>query len=68
MFLVIPEVGSYIRLNPFEVMRPKQLYDFTFHNHFELALVLVREKQELYEQAEKDLNELIGLLNKELDR
>ena len=67
MFTIIPKITKYLRLKPFQVMMPEELYDYKFHNDIEMMIKLGIEKDGLYEQAENQLSSLINLLKKELN-
>ncbi len=66
MFTIVPKTYKYLRLKPFQVMQPKELYDYKFHNDIELLIKVGIEKNGLYDQGEKDILALISLLEKEL--
>ncbi|KAA3623201.1 MAG: hypothetical protein DWQ02_24865 [Bacteroidetes bacterium] len=63
VYTLVPRLTEYIRINPLKVMQPEKLYDYTFHNDIEIIIMLCKEKQGLYEQAEADLNALIEKLS-----
>jgi hypothetical protein len=67
MYTIIPKITKYLRIKPFQVMMPEELYDYKFHNDIELMIKLGVEKDGLYEQAETQLNGLINLLEEELN-
>jgi hypothetical protein len=67
MLTIIPKITKYLRIKPFQVMMPEQLYDYKFHNDIELMIKLGVEKDGLYEQAETQLSGLINLLKEELN-
>jgi len=67
MLTIIPKITKYLRIKPFQVMMPEQLYDYKFHNDIELMIKLGVEKDGLYEQAETQLSSLINLLKEELN-
>ena len=67
MFSIIPKVSEYLRIKPFQVMMPEQLYDYKFHNNIEFIIKISLEKDGLYKQAETEINSLINSLKKELD-
>jgi len=67
MYTIIPKITEYLRIKPFQVMMPEQLYDYKFHNDIELMIKIVVEKDGLYKQAESDLSGLINLLEEELN-
>lgn len=63
VYTLVPKLTEYIRMNPLKVMQPEKLYDYTFHNDIEIIIMLCKEKQGLYDQAEADLNALIEVLS-----
>lgn len=66
LFLILPQILNNIRMNPFKVEQSNKLYSYKFHNVIELYLRVVKEKDILYRQAEKELMQLIKSLEKEL--
>ena len=66
MFMILPKIYKYLRIKPFQVMQPEELYDYKFHNDIELLIKIGIEKNGLYDQGEKDILALISLLKKEL--
>jgi len=67
MYTVIPKISEYLRIKPFQIMMPEQLYNYKFHNDIEFMIKIGVEKDELYKQTENDLNDLINLLEMELN-
>ena len=67
MFTIVPKITKYLRIKPFQVMMPEQLYDYKFHNDIEVMIKIVVEKDGLYKNAESDLTGLINLLEEELN-
>ncbi|MBC8753473.1 hypothetical protein H2O64_02240 [Kordia sp. YSTF-M3] len=67
MYSVVPKISEYIQMKPFQVMKPAELYDYKFHNDIEIMIMIGKEKDGLYTQAETDLRNLIKLLKTELN-
>ncbi|WP_298540528.1 DUF6090 family protein [uncultured Aquimarina sp.] len=67
MYTIVPKISKYLRIKPFKVMMPEQLYDYKFHNDIEFMIKIGVEKDGLYKQAENDLNHLIKVLERELN-
>ena len=65
--MTIPILFDYIRMKPFKVIKPEALYSYQFHNTIEGFIAIGVEKDGLYEQAEKNLDDLIISLKKELE-
>lgn len=66
MYTIVPKLTNLLRLNPLEVKNPSELYNYKFHNDIELMIRIGVEKDELYQQAENDLNVLIKKLENKL--
>lgn len=66
LFLAIPQLFETIRMSPLKVEKLQKLYSYSFHNFVELYLKVVKEKDILYKQAEKELKLLIKFLEIEL--
>jgi hypothetical protein len=66
MFTIIPKIYKYLRIKPFQVMMPEQLYGYEFHNDIELMIKIVEEKEGLYKRGEKEILYLLNLLKKEI--
>ena len=62
MYTVVPKITDFLRLNPLEVKKPSELYNYKFHNDIELIIGIGIEKHGLYQQAENDLTKLIKIL------
>ncbi len=67
MYTIIPKITDFLRLNPLEIKKPSALYDYKFHNDIELIIQIGIEKDELYQQAERDLNSLIKILGNKIE-
>lgn len=66
MYTIVPKIMHILSLNPLQVMHPKELYDYTFHNNFILMIALGIEKDGLYLQAENDIKNLITMLEEKI--
>lgn len=66
MFTIVPKITQFIKLKPLEVVHVEELYNYKFHNVFELIISIGTEKEGLYEEAERDIARLISMLKKNL--
>lgn len=66
MYTIIPKISEYLRMKPLKVMKPAELYSYRFQNNVELLIKIGNEKNALYHQTEKDLIDLINLLEEAL--
>ena len=55
MFTIVPKIYKFLRIKPFQVIQPEELYDYKFHNDIELLIKVGIEKNGLYDQGEKEL-------------
>lgn len=67
MYSIVPKISKYLRIKPFQIMYPDELYDYKFQNDIELLIKIGLEKDQLYKQIEKDMLKLIELLEKEIE-
>ena len=63
---IYPEILDYIRIRPYQVMKPEALFDFRFQNKFDIFLLIMQEKSKLYEQGLKDVETIVAHLKKEM--
>ena len=66
MYSVVPKLTDFLRYNPLEVMKPDGLYGYNFHNDIEIIIMICKEKNDLYNDAEEDLTTLINKLQKKI--
>lgn len=66
IYMVVPKISEYLRIKPLRVMQPAELYNYKFHNYFEMFIRLNKEKDGLYERGENEVIDLISLLENEL--
>ena len=66
MFSIVPKITEYLRSKPFQVMKPDELYSYTFQNDIEVLIMLGNEKNGLYEECIRDIQDMINLLEKEI--
>lgn len=59
MYSVLPKITDYVRINPPEIMNIEALYGYRFQNDIEVFIFIMEEKKQLYENAEKQINDLL---------
>ncbi len=62
MYMVLPKISKFVRINPPEVKEPNSLYDYQFHNDIEIFIMIGEEKSTLYSRAISELTDLISRL------
>ncbi|NHF61199.1 hypothetical protein FK220_017735 [Flavobacteriaceae bacterium TP-CH-4] len=67
MYIVLPKIADYIRINPPEIKDLDALYGYRFHNDIEIFIIIMEEKEQLYQDAADQLNELLADLNAKLE-
>ena len=65
--IVIPDLVNSIKFSPREVEIPDELYTFKFKNRFTFLVDIMNEKNEVYDRAINEINEIINLIDKELN-
>lgn len=63
---IYPEVLDYIRIRPYQVMKPEALFDFRFQNRFDIFLLIMQEKSKLYAQGLADIKTILARINKQV--
>jgi hypothetical protein len=63
---VIPDLRQVIRIDPLKIEDPATFFSFRFLNYFDVLIILMKEKQEVYSQAKSDLISTIELIDREL--
>jgi hypothetical protein len=63
---IIPDFIQIIRFDPLKVENPAALFSYKFQNDFDMLIVLMIEKMEVYMQAKDEINAIIKLIDQEL--
>jgi hypothetical protein len=63
-----PGIMDNINLSTGKVDRPDELFKLAFHNHFLVFIVLMKEKDEVYQRALKEIDLITKLIDEELKR
>ena len=63
---VYPELSKIIRFFPLKIERVDQFFGFEFQNHFFILKDIMVEKDEIYHQALKKIDQILSLIDNEL--
>ena len=64
--IIYPELRKIIRLKPIKVEKVDALFEFEFQNHFVIVSDIMKEKDELYNQALDEIDHILRLIDKEV--
>jgi len=64
---IIPEITQIIQFDPIKIMDMNFLFSYKFQNSFDLLIVLMIEKMDVYKQAQNEIVSIIKLIDKELN-
>ena len=65
---VIPDLTTIMKYSDRTVQKPDQLFGYEFQNGFTLMMVLMIEKDEIYNRAIREIDAITELIDRELDR
>ena len=57
--IVLPDLVNSIKFSPHKVEIPDELYTFEFKNRFTILVDIMTEKNEVYDRAINEINEII---------
>jgi hypothetical protein len=63
---IIPDLRQVIRLDPLKVEDTGTFFSYKFVNNFDILIILMREKMEVYKQAENEILSTIEMIDQEL--
>lgn len=63
---IIPHIREVIQFDPIKVENPGILYSYMFQNDFDILIVIMVEKMEVYKQAKNKINSIFELIDHEL--
>jgi len=64
---IIPVITQIIQFDPIKIMDMNFLFSYKFQNSFDLLIVLMIEKMDVYKQAQNEIVSIIKLIDKELN-
>ena len=63
---IIPDIRQRIQFDPLKVENPESLFEYQFQNNFDILIILMLEKSEIYKRAKDEISSIIDLIDKEL--
>jgi len=63
---IYPHLEKIVRFQPLQIEKVEDFYDYTFQNHFVIVLDIMAEKDEVYNKAVRDIDEILALIQAEL--
>lgn len=66
MYSVLPKIADYVRINPPEIKNLEALYGYRFQNDIEIFIFIMEEKQQLYKNAEEQIEDLLVVFDKKV--
>jgi hypothetical protein len=65
---VFPDLKTIIKYSDRSVQKPDQLFGYEFQNHFTMMMMIMIEKDEIYNRAIVEIDAITALIDQELDR
>ena len=63
---IIPDIRQRIQFDPLKVENPESLFKYQFQNNFDILIILMLEKSEIYKRAKDEIGSIIDLIDQEL--
>jgi hypothetical protein len=63
---IIPDIRQRIQFDPLKVENPESLFKYQFKNNFDILIILMLEKSEIYKRAKDEIGSIIDLIDQEL--
>ena len=63
---IIPDIRQRIQLDPLKVKNPESVFCYQFQNNFDILIILMLEKSEIYKRAKDEIGSIIDLIEQEL--
>ena len=64
---IIPEIRLRIQFDPLKVENPESLFEYQFRNNFDILMILMLEKSEIYKRAKDEIGSIIELIEQQLN-
>jgi len=64
---IIPEIRQRIQFDPLKVENPESLFEYQFRNNFDILMILMLEKSEIYKRAKDEIGSIIELIEQQLN-
>jgi hypothetical protein len=63
---IIPDIRQRIQFDPLKVENPESLFEYQFQNNFDILIILMLEKSDIYKRAKEEISSIIDLIDQEL--
>jgi len=63
---IIPDIRQRIQFDPLKVENPESVFEYQFQNNFDILIILMLEKSEIYKRAKDEISSIIDLIDQEL--
>ncbi|MDP4223422.1 MAG: DUF6090 family protein [Bacteroidota bacterium] len=68
MTQIVDDLKNNLSTEPFKVENPGNLFSFRFQNNFDFSMLIMKEKADIYHQAENKLDSIIVMIDNELKK
>jgi Family of unknown function (DUF6090) len=65
---IVGDLKNNLSTEPFKVENPDNLFSFRFQNNFDFSMLIMKEKADIYDQAENKLDSIIVMIDNELKK
>jgi hypothetical protein len=62
----LSDIRQRIQFDPLKVENPESLFKYQFKNNFDILIILMLEKSEIYKRAKDEIGSIIDLIDQEL--
>ena len=59
---IIPDIRQRIQFDPLKVENPESLFEYQFQNNFDILIILMLEKSDIYKRAKDEIGSIIDLI------
>lgn len=66
MYVVLPKIADYVRVNPPEIKDLDALYGYRLQNDIEILIFIMVEKKQVYQDVEDQINDLLDVFETKL--
>jgi len=63
---IIPDLRAIMKYSDRSVQNPETLYSYAFQNHFMTMMVIMNEKDQIYQDAVREIDEITALIEAEI--
>jgi len=63
---IYPELAKMIRFSQMKIIKVDQIFEYEFENHFVIVCEIMKEKDEIYDEALDEINVILEMIDNEL--